>query len=267
MTQDARSLTVTIIQSSQFWENKDANLQMFAEKIRNISQRTELIILPEMFSTGFTMQPERLAETMDGETLRWLKEISHEKKAAITGSFIAKEDNHYFNRLIWMLPDGSFGHYDKRHLFSFAGEHEHYMPGNKKLIASLKGWRINLQVCYDLRFPVWARQPAEAEKQYDLYINVANWPSKRRAAWKTLLTARAIENQAYVIGVNRVGTDGNGHHYSGDSMIIDPAGEVLYHKEDDEDVFTFTLDKQKVLDTRRHFPFLNDADNYRILDL
>ncbi len=261
----SQDLTVTLIQSDLLWEDKQANLQAFEQKILGIKPPTELIVLPEMFSTGFSMEPEKLAEDMEGTTVKWMKRISAEKKVVLTGSIIIQENGKYFNRLIWMLPTGEYGVYDKRHLFGYAGEHHHYTPGQKKLIASLKGWKINLQVCYDLRFPIWARQPVEAEKQYDLYINMASWPDKRRHAWKSLLTARAIENQSFVIGVNRIGTDGNGHQYAGDSMIIDPLGEALYTKEYEEDIFTFRLQKEKVADTRSKFPFLDDADEYLIL--
>ncbi|MEO9211364.1 MAG: amidohydrolase [Ginsengibacter sp.] len=258
------TLTVTLIQSSLFWEDKLANLKMFKEKIESISQKTEVVILPEMFSTGFTMKPEELAETMDGTTIQWMKKLAIQQKIIITGSLIIREGEQYFNRLIWMLPNGNFATYDKRHLFSYAGEHDNYTPGSKKLIASVNGWKINLQVCYDLRFPVWARQPQDLDTKYDLLINVANWPKKRSTAWKTLLQARAIENQSFVIGVNRVGEDGNHHIYEGDSMIIDPLGEILYHKNTEEDIFTYTLQKERIGETRNHFPFLDDADCFFI---
>jgi omega-amidase len=256
------ALTITIIQSNLHWENKAANLAMFAKKINGIKEKTEIIILPEMFSTGFSMQSKTLAETMNGETVTWMKKTAAEKKAIITGSIIAEENGKYFNRLIWMLPNGESGHYDKRHLFAFAEEDKFYSPGEKRLVASVKGWKINLLICYDLRFPVWARQGGEAE--YDLLIYVANWPERRIHAWKTLLQARAIENQCYVAAVNRVGDDGNNIHYSGDSMIIDPLGEILYQKSQLEDVFTFTLQKEKLEEVRNKFPFLKDADNFFI---
>jgi omega-amidase len=256
------SLTITIIQSDLHWENKAANLAMFSEKINGIKEKTEIILLPEMFSTGFSMHSKTLAETMDGETLTWMKKTAAEKKTIITGSIIAEENGKYFNRLIWMLPNGESGHYDKRHLFAFAQEDKFYSPGNKRLVASVKGWKINLLICYDLRFPVWARQSGGAE--YDLLIYVANWPERRIHAWKTLLQARAIENQCYVAAVNRVGDDGNNIHYSGDSMITDPQGEILYQKSNDEDVYTFTLQKEKLEEVRNKFPFLKDADNFFI---
>jgi predicted amidohydrolase len=256
------SLTIAIIQSSLVWENKKSNLENFSQKIENIKERTELVILPEMFSTGFSMKPEMLSETMNGETVEWMKKISREKKLIITGSVIIEENGKYFNRLVWMLPNGQYGVYDKRHLFAFADEHNHYSAGNKRLIAQVNGWKINLQVCYDLRFPVWARQQSPGE--YDVLINVANWPEKRITAWKTLLQARAIENQCYVVGVNRVGDDGNGIHYSGESMIIDPLGEILYCRREEEDVFTYTLQKEKLTTTRERFPFWRDADQFTI---
>lgn len=261
------SLTITLIQTNLFWENKKANLQMLQQKIESIPEKTEVVILPEMFTTGFSMKPELFAETMDGETVHWMKKIAAEKKIILTGSVIIKEDGKYFNRLIWMLPNGEYGVYDKRHLFAFADEHAHYSPGNKKLIASVKGWKINLQICYDLRFPVWTRQDFQSENKYDLLINVANWPEKRSVAWQTLLRARAIENQCFVAGINRSGEDGNKINYSGDSTIIDPLGEIIYQKNKEEDVFTYTLQKEKITETRNQFPFWKDADLFILKDL
>ena len=268
------SLTVTIIQPNVQWENKKANLDMLTQKIESIKEKTEVVILPEMFSTGFSMQPKLLSEKMDGETIEWMKKMASSKKIILTGSVIIEEDGKYFNRLIWMLPNGEYGVYDKRHLFAFADEHNHYSAGNKRLIAQVKGWKINLQVCYDLRFPVWARQKPSPNlspggegqaSEYDLLVNVANWPERRSTAWKTLLRARAIENQCYVVGVNRVGDDGNNIHYAGDSMIIDPLGEILYQKANEEDVFTYTLQKEMLEEVREKFPFWRDADSFDIL--
>lgn len=258
------SLTCTLIQTKLFWEDAIANRQMLEEKINSIKEKTELVILPEMFSTGFSMQPEKLAETMDGETVKWMHTISSNKKIILTGSLIIKDDEQFFNRLIWMLPNGNFGCYDKRHLFAYAEEDKHYAPGNKRCIASAKGWKINLQVCYDLRFPVWARQQIKDKPEYDVLIYVANWPERRSLAWKTLLQARAIENQCYVIGVNRVGNDGNNVYHSGDSMVINALGEILYHKQHEEDVFTIDLDKNHLHEVRHKFPFWRDADNFKI---
>jgi omega-amidase len=261
------NLLVTVIQTNLHWEDKKANLQMLEEKINSIKAKTEVVVLPEMFSTGFSMKPEQLAETMEEETVQWMKRVAAEKKIILTGSVIIKEKENYYNRLIWMLPNGQYGVYDKRHRFAFAGEDKHYTAGTKRLIASVKGWKINLQVCYDLRFPVWARQQSQPDgPEYDILIYVANWPERRSHAWKTLLQARAIENQCYVIGVNRVGNDGNAIYHSGDSMIIDPMGEVLYHKKDEEDVFTISLDKKHLETIREKLPFLRDADGFMILN-
>ncbi len=264
------TLTISTIQTELLWEDKTANLNRLADKIESLRGKTELVILPEMFSTGFSMEAAKLAEKMDGTTLQWMKEMSKENRVIITGSLIIEEEGKYFNRLIWMLPNGELGFYDKRHLFAYAGENTVFESGSRRLIASVKGWKLNLQVCYDLRFPVWARQhkasvnDINAEAEYDVLVYVANWPARRSHAWKTLLCARAIENQCYVIGVNRVGKDGNEIYYSGDSLVIDPLGEVLYHMSDAEDIFTLTLEKEKLTSVRTQFPFLKDGDLFRI---
>jgi len=270
------TLTITTIQSHLHWQDKAANLEMFEKKIDSIKEKTEIVVLPEMFSTGFAIHPETLAETMDGETIAWMKRVAAKKKIILTGSVIIKETDQvagsptcYYNRLIWMLPNGDYGHYDKRHRFAFAGEDQNYTAGTKRLIASVKGWKINLMVCYDLRFPVWSRQATEDIEEgleYDLLIYVANWPERRNHAWKTLLQARAIENQSYVVGLNRVGKDGADLYHSGDSMVIDPLGEVLYHKKDEEDIFTITLEKAHLETIREKFPFWRDADDFMILN-
>ncbi|MDQ6610126.1 MAG: nitrilase family protein [Bacteroidota bacterium] len=288
------SITFTLIQTTLHWENKKANLQMLEEKIKTIKEKTQVVILPEMFSTGFSMKPEALAETMDGETVNWMKRVTTEKKVILTGSVIIGEEEKYYNRLIWMLPNGEYGYYNKRHLFAYAEEDKHYTAGTDRFISSVNGWKVNLQVCYDLRFPVWARQtslPAPLQQvgegsresrrspstallerglggeafEYDVLIYVANWPEKRSLAWKTLLQARAIENQCYVIGVNRVGEDGNGIYHSGDSMVIDPLGEILYHKKNEEDIFTITLEKKNLEEIRERFQFWRDGDAFKIL--
>ena len=270
-------LTITTLQTNLAWENKNANLQLLGKKINGLQEKTEIVVLPEMFSTGFSMQPKLFAETMDGETVQWMKEISSSNKIILTGSLIIEENEQFYTRLIWMLPNGEFGYYDKRHLFGLAQEDKYYTAGNKRLIASVKGWKINLQVCYDLRFPVWARNrkiPIEksmeeespispdARPEFDVLLYVANWPERRSHAWKTLLCARAIENQCYVIGVNRVGVDGNNVSHSGNSLVIDPLGEVLYHMADEEDIFTITLQKEWLNDVRKKFPFWKDADDF-----
>ena len=261
-------LTITLVQTNLHWENKAANLAMLEQKIKSINEKTELVVLPEMFSTGFSMKPQQFAETMDGETIKWMQNIAQQKRIILTGSVIIEENGNYYNRLIWMLPNGSYGCYNKRHLFGYAGEDDHYTPGNKRMITSVKGWRINTQVCYDLRFPVWARQSSitdeNGEAEYDILLYVANWPERRNAAWQTLLTARAIENQCYVIGVNRVGTDGNGIHHCGNSMVVDPLGNTFYCKANEEDIFTITLHKKDLADIRHKFPFLPDRDQFTI---
>jgi predicted amidohydrolase len=270
-------LTITTLQTNLVWENKNANLQLLGKKINGLQEKTEIVVLPEMFSTGFSMQPKLFAETMEGETVQWMKEISYSNKIILTGSLIIEENEQFYNRLIWMLPNGEFGYYDKRHLFGLAQEDKYYTAGNKRLIASVKGWKINLQICYDLRFPLWARnrivpieKSMEEEPQtapdtrpeFDVLLYVANWPERRSHAWKTLLCARAIENQCYVIGVNRVGVDGNNVSHSGNSLVIDPLGEVLYHMADEEDIFTITLQKEWLNDVRKKFPFWKDADDF-----
>ncbi len=259
------TLTITTIQTDITWEERSANLRLLEKKIVEIPQQTELVILPEMFNTGFSMKPEQLSETMDGETVEWMRRVSRENGIILTGSIIVEEEGKFFNRAIWMLPNGQHGQYDKRHLFAYGGEDRHFTAGNKRLIASVKGWRINLQVCYDLRFPVWARQQLkDTDPEYDVLVYIANWPERRSHAWKTLLCARAIENQCFVIGVNRTGTDGNNIYYSGNSLVIDPMGQVLYHMADEEDVFTITLQKERLEETRTLFPFWKDADDFKI---
>jgi len=245
---------------------------MFEEMISNISEKTEIIVLPEMFSTGFSMKARELAEPMDGPTVEWMRSVAKRKKVILTGSLIISASNEesgeteYFNRLIWMLPNGQAGFYDKRHRFAYAGEDKEFTSGTKRLIASVKGWKINFIICYDLRFPVWTRQVLkEDELEYDLLICVANWPNKRNHAWKTLLQARAIENQCYVVGVNRVGKDANGHQYSGDTLVADPLGTVLYHKENAEDVHTITINKADLIELREKLPFWKDADQFKII--
>lgn len=261
------SLSFTLIQTHLHWEDKEANLKMLEDKINSISKPTHVVLLPEMFSTGFSMKPEALAEKMNGPTVSWMKKIAAAKKIVLTGSVIIEDDEVYYNRLLWILPNGEVGYYDKRHLFAYGSEDKYYAPGNERFIASVNGWKINLMVCYDLRFPVWARQQFHQADgfEYDVLIYVANWPERRNHAWKTLLQARAIENQCYVIGVNRVGVDGNNLSYSGDSMVADSLGKVLYQKENEEDVFTITLEKQHLNEIREKLPFWREADPFLLL--
>jgi len=262
-------LSITTIQTDLSWEDKASNLNMLEKKIFSVAASTELIVLPEMFSTGFSMKPEQFAETMDGPTVCWMKRLASTHKIILTGSLMIEEGGKYYNRLLWILPNGQSGQYDKRHLFAYGHEDRHYSPGNRRLIASVNGWKVNLQVCYDLRFPVWSRQQldpqaAQSQPEYDLLIYVANWPERRSLAWKTLLQARAIENQCYVAGVNRVGLDGHQISHSGDSMLVDPAGEILYQKSGEEDLFTYRLQKERLQEVRSRFPFWKDADQFHI---
>ncbi len=260
------ALSITTIQTNLIWEDKAANLYALEQKINSIQDPTEIVVLPEMFSTGFSMQPSLFAETMEGETLNWMKKVSTQNKIILMGSIIIEEEGKYYNRLIWMLPNGEYGYYDKRHLFAFGQEDKFYNAGNKRFIAQVKGFKINLQVCYDLRFPVWARQQNKSGgMEYDVLIYIANWPEKRSHAWKTLLCARAIENQCYVVGVNRVGTDGNNIYHSGNSLVIDPLGQVLYHTPDDEDVNTVTISKDYLNEVREKFPFWKDGDGFSLI--
>jgi len=253
------NLHVTLVQSDLNWENIPVNLEMFTRKLRTVS-KTDLIILPEMFSTGFSMNTEKLAEEMSGTAVEWMKKTTAEKKCAVCGSIMIQERNEFFNRLVWMPANGEYKVYDKRHLFSLSNEPETYTAGKEKLLVELNGWKICPLVCYDLRFPVWSRNTKS--DSYDLLIYVANWPERRNYAWKSLLVARAIENQSYVAGLNRMGNDGNGIYHSGDSMVIDAMGKILYHVENREDVFTIELSAEALNDTRKNLPFLKDADDF-----
>jgi predicted amidohydrolase len=272
MKSPAESLLVSLVQTNLIWEDPGANLSMLESKIMSSSDKMEVVILPEMFSTGFSLNAVHLAETMDGRAVQWMRKISAEKKIILAGSLIIEEDGKYHNRMIWMQPNGQFYFYDKRHLFAYAGEDEKFTGGTKRLIVSVKGWKINLQVCYDLRFPVWARQQlpiditgsVDTEPEYDVLIYSANWPEKRSHAWRTLLQARAIENQSFVVGVNRLGDDGNNIHYTGDSMIVDALGEVLYSAGEKDEIFTYSLTLENLTKIRSKLPFLKDADPFLI---
>lgn len=257
------TLHFTLIQSPLHWENPAENLKMFTSKIKSIEGKKEIVVLPEMFNTGFSMRPTALAESMDGPSINWMKQIAFEHKIILTGSLIIHEDGKYYNRLVWMQPDGNFGYYDKRHLFSYAGEDAEFTPGTKRLITQVKGIRIMPLVCYDLRFPVWSRQHNTDE--YDVLLYVANWPLKRIHAWKTLLQARAIENQCYVIGMNRTGEDGNGYEYIGESCVVNPFGEILTRSDALHDLITYEIDSKFVSECRTSLPFQKDKDNFQIL--
>lgn len=256
------TLHVSFIQTNLAWENPTANLAMFSEKIKAISEQTDLIILPEMFTTGFSMTPEKWAEKEAGISVQWMQKMANEKNCVITGSLIIEEDGNYFNRLFWVSPNGSFKTYNKRHLFSLAGEENHYTAGNERVIVELKGFKIMPLICYDLRFPVWSRN----DVGYDLALYVANWPERRAFYWSQLLVARAIENQTYVIGVNRVGKDGNAIYHSGDSVCLDPLGGMIAEaKSGTDEVVTVTLSKNTIERVRSNFKFLNDMDDFTVI--
>lgn len=254
-------LKITTFQAYIFWENIDKNLQNLGLRLSGIREKTDLIILPEMFNTGFSMNTTACAEEMNGKTMQWMHQQAVRFECVVTGSIIIKENNNYFNRLIWMRPDGTFDKYDKRHLFGMGKEDDFYTPGKDKLIVELNGWKICPVICYDLRFPVWLRNK---NPEYDLLLIVANWPERRSLHWRTLIPARAVENLAYVIGVNRVGHDGNEIYHSGDSMCIDPNGKTVYYKPNDEDLYTFSISIDEVTKARRLYPFLKDADNFDV---
>ncbi len=258
---NANTLIVSLIQTSLHWQRPTANRAMLEEKIWQINQKTDLIILPEMFTTGFSMDAPRDAEPMNLHTFKWLKQMAAQTQAAIMGSYIVKEEKHYYNRLVFMQPDGNYHTYDKRHLFRMANEHKTYSAGSQKTIINWKGWNILPLVCYDLRFPVWSRNVNLA---YDLLIYVANWPAPRRTAWNTLLAARAIENLCYTIGVNRVGQDDNNIVYAGDSSIIDYKGNALFHKETNEIIYTASIALHELRQYREKFPANLDADDFEI---
>lgn len=257
-----QDLIVTLIQSPLYWQDAAANLAMFEEKIWQIDESTDLIILPEMFNSGFTMEPQKVAEPMNFTTFKWMKQMAEQTKAVVTGSFVVKEKDGYFNRLIWMQPDGQWDQYDKRHLFRMANEHEHYDGGDKKIIKKIKAWSICPLICYDLRFPVWSRNTSV--ETYDLILYVANWPAARTSAWNALLKARAIENLSYCIGVNRVGIDGNNIPYDGHSSAYDAKGNLISSLDDSEDMITIRLSKQELVDFRKKFPADLDADQFTI---
>lgn len=253
-----QDLIITIMQTELAWEDIDSNLSQFDDRINTLESPTDLIILPEMFSTGFSMQAEGLAETMDGKAVTWMRQKAAEIKTVITGSVMVRDQDRFYNRLVWASPAGPMVTYDKKHLFRYAGEEKVYTAGKKRVTVELKGWRIRPFICYDLRFPIWTRNLNQA---YDLAIFVANWPAKRAPHWRALLKSRAIENQAYVAAVNRVGKDGNGFDYSGHSAFIDPLGEVLFEKAHEACNKTIRLEYNALSRYRKQFPAWMDADN------
>ena len=255
------TLKVTLIQSDLFWENPAENRRIFSEKINAISAATDLVILPEMFTSGFSMNAEAFAESMEGETIRWLKQTAKQKNLAIVGSLAIKEKDQLYNRFVFIEPSGFITHYDKRHTFTLAGEHQVYTAGTQKIIIEYKGWKICPLICYDLRFPVWARNTED----YDVLIYVANWPKPRINAWDALLKARAIENMCYCIGVNRVGNDANGHNYPGHSAVYDVLGNLLTKDVSAKEfIETITLEKNPLTKYRKALGFLNDRDEFSL---
>lgn len=253
-------LRITLIQTELAWEDSEANLSAFESKINSLEEETDLILLPEMFNTAFSMDSAKLAQGMSGEAMEWMGRMAGKTGAVITGSVITEEENKFYNRLIWMHPDGSFKTYDKRHLFRMAEEEKHFSGGNKRVICEVKGWKVLPLVCYDLRFPVWARN----RKEYDLLVYVANWPCPRISAWRKLLMARAIENQSYVAGLNRIGKDGNGFEYCGSSLVADSKGEVMYDAGERAEMKTVALNADDLLEFRKKFPVALDADDFEI---
>ena len=258
-------MKVTLIQTHLFWEDREKNLAHFDSLLASLKTETNLIVLPEMFTTGFSMDPAKTAEDHRSRTFEWMKLKALEKNAIITGSVAVKEGHNYYNRLHWVEPDGTTSFYDKRHLFRMAKEDEKYIAGKQKILKQVGNWRVMPLICYDLRFPVWSRNFQNQEPMYDVLVYVANWPQVRSYPWKHLLIARAIENQCYVIGVNRIGKDGNGYDHSGDSVVINPRGEIISHIQDNEEaVETFELDWNYLDEFRKTFPVGLDSDSFEL---
>ena len=253
-------MKIALIQAELIWENPSENRHLFEQKIDAVYAGTDLIILPEMFTTGFSMDPKPIAETMAGETVQWMQKMAFEKNCAVTGSVVIEENERYYNRLLFAFPDKEIAFYDKRHLFSLAGEHHKYTAGNKKLIVEYRNFKICLLICYDLRFPVFSRNTSD----YDLLIFVAHWPISRISAWDALLKSRAIENMSYTVGVNRVGADANNYQYNGHSQAVDFMGHYVLEPQQDSGIFYVELDKQKQVEARQKFGFLNDADAFEL---
>jgi len=257
-----QNLTVTLIQSSLQWQDAEANRAQFNKLIAASEMPSDLVVLPEMFTTGFTMEADTNAETMDGESIAWMKRVAGDHGVTLCGSLIIEEEKRFYNRLIWMSPNGQYQHYDKRHLFRMAGEDEHFSPGRQRTIVELNGWKICPLICYDLRFPVWSR----GVNAFDLMIFIANWPAARRSAWQMLLPARAIENQCYVLGINRIGVDGKGIDYCGDSVAHDYLGNTIIDFGENQRTETICLDGEALSRYREKFPAYLDADDFVITD-
>ncbi len=255
-------LKVALIQTDLIWENPEKNRENFSKKFKNLSEDVDLTILPEMFTSGFTMNAKAIAETMQGDTVTWMQQMASKHNTAIVGSIVVTEDNKFYNRLLFVTPNGTLQYYDKRHTFTLAGEDKVYSTGIKKLIIDYKGWKICPLICYDLRFPVWSRNTED----YDVLLYVANWPKPRIAAWDALLKARAIENMSYCIGVNRVGIDGLNIEYSGNSAVYDLFGNEISNVEvHKEQIEIITLQKEHITRYREKLKFLDDSDDFTVL--
>ena len=253
-------MKIALIQTSLIWENPTENRSHLAQKITGFMEEVDLIVLPEMFSSGFTMNPKAVAETMQGETIAWLQHLAKAKNCAITGSLVVEENGNYYNRLVFVFPTGEIKTYDKRHLFSLVGENECYTAGKEKLVVEYKGYKICPLICYDLRFPVYSRNV----ENYDVLLYVANWPKPRINAWDILLKARAVENMCYTIGVNRIGKDHNHLEYVGHTQVIDFLGDYVLEPQEADAVFIVELNKAKLLETRKKLAFLKDKDDFKI---
>jgi len=262
----ASDLRVALVQRELCWEDPEANREQFAQDLKTVDDAADLVILPEMFTTGFSMDVEKVAENDGTDTLDWLREQAARHRVALSGSLAVRENGAVYNRLLFVKPDGEASSYDKKHLFRISGEDRRYAAGGKKLIVEWRGWRLCPMICYDLRFPVWTRNRPEGHPQhYDALLFVANWPSRRREHWRQLLIARAIENQACCIGLNRVGSDGNGLDYSGDSLVLAADGEVLLDCRDKSGVFSATLAREPLAAYRTRFPCHKDADDFELM--
>ena len=253
-----QDLKISIVQTNIIWELPEQNRSLLTAKMAHLQGQQHIIVLPEMFTTGFSMAPQYLAEPMDGPTVLWMQQQAHSLRSIITGSVIIADDGHYYNRLLWVLPNGQVSYYNKRHLFSYAGEQQHYTAGTRRLIAQVNGWKICLNICYDLRFPVWTRNT----DHYDLLLYVANWPEQRNDVWEALLKARAIENMSFVVGANRIGIDGNGHPYIGNSSIYSPLGHLMARGASTDTIIQHTLHHTDITNSRSCFGFLADQDDF-----
>ncbi len=253
-------LTLALLQTPTHWHDPDRNRHRFGELLAQVSESVDVVVLPEMFSTGFTMASAQVAESMSGPTRTWMANEASRRKQVVCGSLVIEESGQFFNRFVWQTPDGNYEVYDKRHRFRMAGEHQHYAAGTRRAIIHHAGWALRPAVCYDLRFPVWLRQRNDC----DVMLCVANWPAARRTAWRVLLQARAVENQCYAIGVNILGVDGNGVEYAGGSVVFGPEGQLMLDAGDQPGVYEVTLDHQEILELRKRFPAWQDADDFQL---